>query len=112
MPAPAKLDKDRVLAMAIVGCTIAEIAAVMGVSRDTIERRCRKEIDLGREKGNASLRKKQWEMAMAGDKTMLIWLGKNRLNQADKAESKVDHTSGNEPLRFTFAIAGDNADGE
>ena len=39
--------------------------------------------------GNSLLRAKQYEIAMSGDKTMLVWLGKNRLEQSDKIEKKL-----------------------
>lgn len=34
--------------------------------------------------GDSLLREKQFEVAMNGDKTMLVWLGKQRLNQTEK----------------------------
>lgn len=37
--------------------------------------------------GVASLRRKQFELAQAGDRTMLIWLGKQRLGQSEKLTS-------------------------
>ena len=37
-----------------------------------------------------SLRRKQYDNAMSGHVLMLILLGKNRLNQADKVESSVE----------------------
>lgn len=38
-----------------------------------------------------SLRRKQYEMAAGGNPTMLIWLGKQYLNQTDKNE--IDQTT-------------------
>lgn len=35
-----------------------------------------------------TLRKKQYDVAMAGNVSMLIWLGKNELGQSDKLENK------------------------
>ena len=72
-----------------MGCTNKEIAAHFGVSERTIESR-RKDPDFtavmerGYAHGNISLRRKQMELALKGDKTMLIWLGKQRLEQKDK----------------------------
>lgn len=69
-----------------MGCTMEEIASVIGVSKDTIERRCREDINLGKQQGKVSLRRKQFELAYKGDRVMLIWLGKQYLGQADKQE--------------------------
>jgi hypothetical protein len=40
--------------------------------------------------GKAALRRRQFQSAMDGNPTMLIWLGKNWLGQTDKQE--VAHT--------------------
>ena len=40
-----------------------------------------------------NLLKKQYDVAMSGNVSMLIWLGKNELGQVDKVESKIDATS-------------------
>lgn len=79
------------------GCSGTEIAAFLGISKMTLYSRSR--VDLKRDfsevkqeyrrRGDSLLRAKQYQMAMAGDKTMMIFLGKNRLNQADKIEQKV-----------------------
>jgi hypothetical protein len=37
-------------------------------------------------KGRISLRRKQFEVAQGGNVTMLIWLGKQHLEQAEKVE--------------------------
>lgn len=74
------------------------IAATLGITEDTLYNRCK--TDLKQDfsayrqeklaKGDELLKSKQFQVAMSGDKTMLIWLGKQRLGQADKNESKVD----------------------
>lgn len=83
-------DKDTVKKLAAIGCTAEEIAVVVGVSKDTIERRARGELADGRAEGRASLRRKQWAMAMNGDRTMLVWLGKQMLGQTDR--QAIEHS--------------------
>jgi len=82
------VDPDVVRRLASLHCTIEEIAAVVGCSRDTLERRFRAQIHEGKERGKVSLRRKQWKLAMSGNATMLIWLGKQLLEQSDKIENK------------------------
>jgi AraC-like DNA-binding protein len=84
-----KIDADMVRKLAAIDCTIAEIAATLDCSRDTLERRFRDVIDQGRERGKVSLRRRQFELASSGNATMLIWLGKQRLGQKDTQE--VEH---------------------
>ena len=82
-----------------IQCTKTEIAAVLKMSDDTLSRRIKEEFgvtftELYKEKrqaGFASIRRKQFEVAMAGNGNvgMLIWLGKNWLGQSDKIEETV-----------------------
>ena len=82
-----------------IQCTKTEIAAVLKMSDDTLSRRVKEEFgvtftELYKEKrqaGFASIRRKQFEVAMAGNGNvgMLIWLGKNWLGQSDKIEETV-----------------------
>lgn len=89
------LDWDIIKNLCGIQCLQEEIAQVMGCSLDTVERACRRThgvsfAEFYRQKkgvGRVSLRRKQWEIAMRGDKTMLIWLGKQALGQADKLEN-------------------------
>jgi len=90
----APLDLDRVKKLAAVGLTVEEIAVVEGVNKRTIERNALGIVDEGRMHMNASLKRKQYEMAMSGNVTMLIWLGKQHLGQTDKREEKHDFGSG------------------
>ncbi|HLY69206.1 MAG TPA: hypothetical protein VKR53_05725 [Puia sp.] len=92
------IDWKQVENMLMAGCSGIQIAAVIGVHPMTLYERCKKDQKCDftdflcekREKGNAALLGKQYEIAMKGDKTMLVWLGKNRCNQADKWESKIE----------------------
>jgi len=74
------------------------IAARLGICADTLYLRCLKEKKMTfsayaqqrKAIGDDMLRKVQFNKAMNGDNTMLVWLGKNRLKQTDKIEQKVD----------------------
>lgn len=93
MARPAKeISTDMVYKLAQIGCTNQEIADIVGVSHDTLTRRCKDELDEGRAFGRMSLRRKQWDVALSGNVTMLIWLGKQVLGQADKQEVKSETT--------------------
>ena len=75
-----------------IQCTLREIAAWFECSEDTIERAVLREFkqsfaehyDQKAVKGKISLRRKQFQVAMSGDRVLLIWLGKQLLNQTEK----------------------------
>jgi hypothetical protein len=82
-----KIDPRQVEQLAAIGCSYAEIAAVVGCSHDTIERRFALVIKEGHEKRNASVRRAQYEVGVKNkNATMLIWLGKQFLGQTDKID--------------------------
>ena len=85
-----KIDVRQVETLAQIGCTLEEIAAVVGCSADTLQRRFAVVIKKGRLSLNMSVRRMQYERAAKGSDTMLIWLGKQYLNQ--KNFHAVDHT--------------------
>jgi hypothetical protein len=87
MARPRKpVDENTVQRLAGIGCTVAEIAAVTGVDKRTLERGYAASIEKGRERGKRSLRRMQWKAAKTGNVTMMIWLGKQLLAQADRQE--------------------------
>lgn len=81
-----------------IHATLAEIAFFFGVSEDTIERRITEQYNetfaeyykKTSQGGKMSLRRKQFELALAGNATMLIWLGKQYLKQNDKTQLSGD----------------------
>lgn len=77
-----QIDGAQVRTMASYGCTVAEIAAVLKCSEDTLGRRFATELKEGRNARNGMLRVKQFKLA---DKSaaMAIFLGKNYLGQKD-----------------------------
>jgi len=97
---PASVDLNKVKELAKIGCTQSEIYAVLRVSKQTFITMKKNNPVLmetilqGREEGNASLRKKQIQVAMQGNPQMLIFLGKNKLNQADRAINHIELSQG------------------
>lgn len=91
------IDPKELGKLAQICATYEEVAAWFNTSTTTIKNRLKREpYKSAWEKGSAlariSLRRAQYQLAM-GDKPnpiMLIWLGKQVLNQADKIESKVE----------------------
>lgn len=88
MARPRKqIDADQVKTLAAINCSYEEMAAVLGCNESTLTRRFAQVIKEGRANGRMSLKRKQYEMAMGGNITMLIWLGKQLLGQSDKVET-------------------------
>jgi len=91
-------------------CTLEEIAGWFKVGGKTIDRRRADErtlyqhdgeqltfkaiMERGYARGRISLRRKQMQLAEAGNATMLIWLGKQILGQRDVIEQTVSAPGG------------------
>lgn len=81
-----------------IHATQLELAAWFKCTVDTIENAVKREKKMTFSEyyqqkagpGKISLRRKQWDLALKGDKTMIIWLGKQHLGQTDKMDQKVD----------------------
>lgn len=90
----AKINWEEVDNFLIAGCSGAEIAGYLGLNKATVYDRCEKDNGISfskysqqkKAKGDSMLRARQYQEAMDGDKSLLIWLGKNRLGQTDKQE--------------------------
>ncbi len=87
-----------------------DIGYTMDLSVDTISRRIKESLNVTfaeyleqkRSRLRSSLMGKQFETAMGGNVTMMIWLGKNYLDQKDK----VDHPPPPPPSNNFFQMSG------
>lgn len=81
-----EIDALQVEKLASIGAKNNEIADFYNCSTDTIERRFAAELTKGRANLRLSLRRWQLKAAEKGNAAMLIWLGKQLLEQSDKTE--------------------------
>lgn len=101
--------------LAVYGCTDEEIASFLETSVDTLTNSTNRESfaeakKRGFNKGKASLRRKQFEVAMKGNCSMLIWLGKQYLEQKEVATADNDGEAFMNALTAAFRNRG-NKDG-
>ena len=103
------IDWERVNELLEADCEGTEIAAYLGIVPDTLYKRCKEDNNVGfsdylqqkKAKGNSLLKEEQYKMATSKEdsaikKSMLIWLGKQRLGQADIRKQQLDiHTEKN-----------------
>ena len=78
-PVPSK----DIFKLAAIGMKDIEIAEWFGIDGNTLRYNFNVELIKGRNTLVQSLRRKQIEVAMSGNPTMLIFLGKNLLGQSD-----------------------------
>lgn len=88
--AQLKLTEEQIVELASIGCADDEIASLAGVAERTLQARFRTHLTAGRAQLRERLRRKQIDRALAGSDTMLIWLGKQYLDQRDKTEHSGD----------------------
>ena len=88
-PKKYNIDTEQVEKLASIGCTNIEIGSFFGCSPDLLEKSYSEFLTKGRDKGKIRLRQLQWKAAEQGSHTMLIWLGKQILNQSDKQEFEL-----------------------
>lgn len=100
-----------------IQCTGEEIAGVLDVDYDTLNARIKEKFSIGfsdyykrkSSRGKMSLRRKQHEIALSGNPTMLIWLGKQYLGQKDKHEN-TDDDADNEVVIKVVRVSKKDAD--
>jgi hypothetical protein len=91
------IPPQEVYKLAQMGCKNQEIADWFGLDENTLTYNFSVELVKGRESLKQSLRQAQLRLALSGNATMLIWLGKNILGQS---ENPVD-SEANAPLPWS-----------
>lgn len=85
----AEVDESLLEKLCEIQCTQKEMAYVLGVSTDTLNRNYSEAMERGRAMGKLALRRAQWQNAVENNNvTMQIWLGKNILGQSDNPGSE------------------------
>jgi hypothetical protein len=84
------IDQITVVKLARLHCTISEIAEWFDVHEATIRRRFGTLIKQCQAETRARLRQEQLKLAMSGNATMLIFLGKVMLHQREDAPADIE----------------------
>jgi len=85
------IDWDEVGFYLEAGVTARDIAASVGIHEDTFHKRCEADNNVifsdfcqeKRKQGYKKILGKQYQKAISGDNTMLIWVGKQQCEQKD-----------------------------
>ena len=104
-----KIDWKKVGKAIESGASGVQCAAMLAISYATLTRACLRDNKVKfdeyyqqkKQAGNVAIFGKQYDQAMAGNTSMLIWLGKNRLDQTDKREN-VNQNDGKIEIEITY----------
>lgn len=86
--------EQEIFQLAAEGSTDGYIALRLGISKTSLTGKYKDLLDSGREQRNGDIQRKQFQLAMSGNVPLLMWLGKNWLNQANRVEE-----IGDDPLK-------------
>lgn len=115
MARPKKvLDTQQIFKLAKLMCTEDEICDVMGCAKETLRNNYGEQLRAGRNVAKSSLRRAQFKAAIIDrNPTMLVWLGKQHLEQRDMqshelsgkvaTESRIDQQTIDEFLKVIDA---------
>jgi len=81
---------DEVIALAKLHCTYKEMSDFFGINVETLKYNFSDLIAKGRAETKQALRKAQIKLALNGNATMLVWLGKNMLSQSESGDTTSD----------------------
>ncbi len=85
------IRKEEVFRLAAMGCKDTEISNWLGVDDNSLRYNFSVELITGRESLKQSLRMAQIQTALAGNATLLIWLGKQNLQQTESGASNDEN---------------------
>ena len=94
----AEIDWNKVNEYLKAQCDGTGIASMLGIHPDTLYLACKDKYKMTfsaysaikKAEGKELLRAKQYEIAIGGDKSMLIWLGKQYLDQSERSDHKLE----------------------
>lgn len=114
------VDWKRVDELLMAGCNGTEICPHFDMHHDTFYRKVEEKFGISftaysalkKNKGDSLLREKQFEKALQGDNTMMVWLGKNRLGQKDTHDAPTvpNHNDLKELIKEIKSSMDTNAD--
>ena len=84
------IPPEEVYKLAQIGCKDTEISDWFGIDSNTLRYNFSVELTKGRESLKQSLRRAQIKLALSGNATMLIWLGKQVLSQNEQGITGED----------------------
>ena len=107
-----QLDKSQFESLCGIQCTMEEVCQFFDCDEKTLNKWCRETYgknfsQVFKEKkgvGKVSLRRSQYQLALKGNASMLIWLGKQYLGQR---ETPVDETAANDEYNKHIATLAD-----
>ena len=96
------IDYETLDGLCEIHCTGEEIAAILDISYETLNRRLIEEGHEGFKEyfkrksagGKKSLRRRQMDSALDGNVPMMIWMGKQLLGQSEKSEDRTGNIEG------------------
>lgn len=80
---PIRTDERGIMRMGEVGLSMRAIAYIVGCDESTIRKKYSEKIEKGKAKTGFHIAEKMIDLALEGDRTMLIWVSKNLLGWAD-----------------------------
>jgi len=86
------IPPSEVYKLAQMGCKDTEICDWFGIDGNTLRYNFSVELIKGRESLKQSLRQAQIRLALSGNATLLIWLGKNILGQSENPTDSEANT--------------------
>lgn len=84
------INPDEVYKLAKLGASIEEMSDWFQVPRETIKYNFSEIIAKGKAETKHALRRAQIALALKGNATMLIWLGKNMLGQKETSTQQIE----------------------
>lgn len=98
------LNLELVKRLATIQCTPEEIASVLGYSRDSLMEYpgFLEAMRRGLQFGRRALRRRMFNQAMHGDRSLLIWLSKNYLQMKDTGSLEL--SGGDSPIAVNLGL--------